>query len=206
MNTQTTDIFIAAIIDRSGSMDPIWPATVEALDSFLTEQKTVGAGWISLTAFDDVVETPYRAWGLQDLPPFKTMTIKPRGMTALLDAIGAALADADRWLADNPWFTGNKLCLILTDGYENASKTETNASIARKIREHEAQGWTFTYLGANQDAWAVAQSLGMTNQSAVANYAASSGAVKRVVGKMSSSTASLRTGRGYTQLQDETED
>lgn len=53
---------------------------------------------------------------------------------------------------------GNRvLCMIFTDGKENASHhTERNVTpdeLRAAIHEREANGWTFIYMGANQDAW-----------------------------------------------------
>jgi hypothetical protein len=52
--------------------------------------------------------------------------------------------------------------VILTDGEENASREFTPQQIRDLIRSREATGtWTFVYLAANQDAWAVGGQLGI---------------------------------------------
>jgi uncharacterized protein YegL len=62
------------------------------------------------------------------------------------------------------------VCIIMTDGQENASSRFTKADIQGKIvRREQAGNWTFVYLGANQDAWAVARDLGIPQVNAV-NY------------------------------------
>lgn len=196
-----TDIFIAAVLDRSGSMGMIWPATVEAFDGFVAEQAKVGKGWISLTHFDDEIKTPHRAWGLADMPKLKDMKkIYPRGSTAMYDAIGEALGDADKWLHENAWFTGTKLCMIQTDGHENASRKWSQKAIFKLIREHEANGWTFVYLGANQDAWAVAQSMGISTHDSTLTYDHTAAGTAGSYAAMTASTTSLRSGGGFTNL------
>lgn len=90
----------------------------------------------------------------------------PSGNTALYDAIMASIraletVDADAYLV-----------LIVTDGEENSSQEFKLADVRAKITALEATGrWTFTYLGANADAWSVAGAMGMSSGN-VANYAA----------------------------------
>lgn len=187
-----TDIFIAAVIDRSGSMNSIWPSTVESLDKFIKTQADLGKGWISLTVFDDQIDVLRRAWGLSDMPKFSSLEVNPRGMTALYDAIGVALKDGDKWLEDNPWFKGSKLCMIMTDGLENASTTLTQAAVIKLIREHESNGWVFSYLGANQDSWAVASSMGITTRTSTRDYVYSGVGASAVMDWASASTSNLR--------------
>lgn len=50
---------------------------------------------------------------------------------------------------------GNRvLCVIFTDGKENSSRRVTPDVLQEAISAREADGWTFIYMGANQDAWA----------------------------------------------------
>ncbi len=55
--------------------------------------------------------------------------------------------------------------VILTDGLENASRYWTQPAIFERIAGLEAGGWTFAYLGANQDAFAVGGGLGVRHGS-----------------------------------------
>lgn len=70
---------------------------------------------------------------------------------------------------------GKVLCVIVTDGNENSSREVSREQLAAMIAEREKRGWTFIYLGANQDAWATADTTGLsggaTGQSV--NYTAS---------------------------------
>ena len=51
--------------------------------------------------------------------------------------------------------------MILTDGLENSSHKFTKAHIKDLIEAKTKEGWTFAYLGANQDAFAEAGSIGI---------------------------------------------
>jgi hypothetical protein len=59
--------------------------------------------------------------------------------------------------------------VILTDGYENGSRQYTKAHIKDLIEAKTKEGWTFVYLGANQDAFAEAGDLGIS-QNCTMNY------------------------------------
>jgi hypothetical protein len=61
--------------------------------------------------------------------------------------------------------------VIVTDGEENSSHEFTKAQIKEVIeRQQSVYSWQFTFLGANQDAFAEAGSLGIAKIS-TANYA-----------------------------------
>lgn len=57
---------------------------------------------------------------------------------------------------------GRVLCVIMTDGLENASTQTSVQQLQDAIMEREAIGWTFIYLGSNQDAWAVGHAAGFS--------------------------------------------
>lgn len=40
---------------------------------------------------------------------------------------------------------------IITDGLENALKEYTGAAVKQLVEQLKGVGWTFTYMGANQD-------------------------------------------------------
>lgn len=52
---------------------------------------------------------------------------------------------------------------IITDGMENASREYTGPTIKKLVDELKGEGWTFTYMGANQDSIEVAFTLSIRN-------------------------------------------
>ncbi len=82
---------------------------------------------------------------------------EPRGMTPLYDAIGLLLDRAERGNGD----AADQLVVILTDGMENASHTWTQKKLFKRIGALRAAGWTFVFLGANQDSYAAGAGLSM---------------------------------------------
>ena len=63
------------------------------------------------------------------------------------------------------------MCTIMTDGEENSSSEYTKTAIFKQITDKEKEGWAFAYLGANQDAWAASESIGIPRRNS-ANYQA----------------------------------
>jgi len=52
----------------------------------------------------------------------------------------------------------------LLPGLENSSREVDPQTLAKSIAERERDGWTFIYLGANQDAWAVGEQTGFSGR------------------------------------------
>jgi hypothetical protein len=55
------------------------------------------------------------------------------------------------------------LVTVITDCYENSSTHWSGPQIKSLVEELRHEGWTFTYIGANQDMEAVAGSMGIRN-------------------------------------------
>lgn len=94
------------------------------------------------------------------VPALSTSNYRPSGGTNLYDAIGETITTIDAQLADKETVP-NILVVIFTDGEENASREYNLESIRSLIKAREELGWTFVYMGANQDAWQVGASFGL---------------------------------------------
>jgi Mg-chelatase subunit ChlD len=140
------------ILDRSGSMQMCRDDTIGGFNSLVNDQKSLG-GTMTLVQFDHEYLVSYESTPVNDVLPLNNETFQPRGSTALLDAIGKTL----KLYADKPVAT----VVILTDGQENASTEYTKAHIKDLIDQKTKDGWTFMYIGANQDAFAEAGSMGI---------------------------------------------
>jgi len=148
------------ILDCSGSMESCWDDTIGGFNSFLASQKDLG-GTMTLVHFDHEYFPKYSRVDIKKCENLSRDTYRPRGSTALLDAIGKTIKD---WNSSS-----TPSVVILTDGYENASKAYTKAHIKDLIEQKTKEGWTFAYLGANQDAFQEAGSIGIDSRS-VMNY------------------------------------
>ena len=156
---------ITLVLDRSGSMQSVKQATIDAFNTFLRSQRSgIGFGRMTLVQFDDQYEVNYQGLPLIEAEELNATTYQPRASTALLDAMGRTiLATRARLTAlpehDRP---GTVLFVTLTDGQENASREFTVPRINQMIREYrEEHGWQFVFLAATQDAIATAGAMGM---------------------------------------------
>jgi len=141
---------IIFLLDRSGSMESCWDDTIGGFNSFVTDQKALG-GNLTLVQFDHEYYVAYENVDLKNVKPLTRETFKPRGSTALLDAIGKTIKNTSEV----------STLIILTDGHENASREYTKAHVKDLIEQKTKEGWTVMYLGANQDAFAEAGSMGI---------------------------------------------
>ena len=89
--------------------------------------------------------------------------IGPRDTTPLYDAIGRTLSAARQEAPAD----AKKLCVILTDGLENASREYSRKQIFDLINACEKEGWTFLYLGADHGVWEAGESLGVARDNTV---------------------------------------
>ena len=160
MKAGFTDIF--SIRDRSGSMSRIKSDVEGGFQTFLEDQKKVeGQCNMSLYDFDSKYEVVYEDVSVAEAsaPP-----LVPRGNTALLDAIGRTVEARGAKYAAMPEEERPEhvICIIMTDGEENASQEYTLDTIKAMLEhQQEVYGWQVIYLGANQDAIAVAGRMGI---------------------------------------------
>jgi hypothetical protein len=99
---------------------------------------------------------------LADVPELTGADYEPRGNTPLYDAIGEGIRRVDA--KDRAIIT-----LIITDGQENSSMEFTKDSVKALIKSKEDEGWTFAFLGADIDSYAVGGAIGMAAGN-TANY------------------------------------
>ena len=145
---------IYCVIDRSGSMDSCRADTIGGFNVFLAEQDPETT--ININLFDHEYNELYSG-SVKDAQKLTLETFVPRGNTALFDAIGKTIKKA----------IGTPIIVILTDGEENSSREYTQTHIKDLIEEKTKQGWSFVFLGANQDAIMAAKNFGMSPLSAM---------------------------------------
>ena len=168
MRTDLTDITM--VIDRSGSMQSIRTDAEGGINSFIEQQRQEpGETLLTLVQFDTEYEFVHSGVPVKQIPAF---TLVPRGSTALLDAVGRAINETGARLAATAESQRPALVVfvIVTDGAENSSREFTRDQI-RTMVEHQqsAYKWQFTFLAANQDAFAAGGSMGIA-QDGIAAY------------------------------------
>jgi hypothetical protein len=154
---------IVCVVDRSGSMSSVRDDAIGGFNSFLESQRAVpGEARLTLVLFDHEYGVLHEGVPLEAVPPLDDNSYVPRGMTALLDAVGRTIDDVGKRLSDTPEVDRPEKVIvsILTDGYENASHDYSYDRVSEMIRhQREKYGWEFVFLAANQDAIASASAL-----------------------------------------------
>ena len=84
---------------------------------------------------------------------------KPDAATPLYDAMGHTINRLQKKVKDGD----RVLVTVITDGMENASQEFSGRMIKDLVTDLREQGWTFVYIGANQDAIEVARDLNINN-------------------------------------------
>jgi Mg-chelatase subunit ChlD len=165
MRTDLTDITL--VVDRSGSMQSIRDDAEGGVNAFIEGQANEpGEALLTLVQFDTEYEFLHKGIPVSQAGGYKLV---PRGSTALLDAVGRAMNETGERLAamaekDRP---GLVVFVVMTDGEENSSEEFSKADIKAMIQlQQEKYGWHFTFLGADQDAFAEAREMGMAASSA----------------------------------------
>lgn len=158
---------LLVIADRSGSMRPVAQDMIGGLDSLFTEQGRLdGKCLVDFVQFDDTYEKVFT-----DVPAYAAKAVlEPRGMTALLDAVGRAVTEFGNKLAgmQERKRPGKVLVVVVTDGHENASKEYTRETIKEMVtKQTDKYNWEFIFLGANMDAVGEARTLGIRMDNAL---------------------------------------
>lgn len=175
------------IIDCSGSMSSILDDAQGGVNSFIKEQKEAGEANITLVEFETRVDDPlYERIPINNAPNY---VLRPRGMTALLDAIGSTL-NRHRDLKT----TGQRIAVIVTDGEENHSKEWTQETIKVLIKDIREEGWEIIFLAADEEAMAAGASYGIDMSTSVQFDKDVAGATCQVYAAASSYTSNLRGG------------
>lgn len=192
-----TDIIF--ILDRSGSMNIIANDTIGGYNTFIKGQREAeGEATFNLIQFDNEYKVVYENLDVRMVPDLTHKTFEPRSTTALYDAIGKTIvATLLRYQKLNEQDKPEKVvCVILTDGHENASHEFNQRQIFEMIKHQEDKNdWEFIFLGANQDAMEVGHSLGVKRGSTM-TYAASSGGVSKLFGSVTTNMSNYRTMKG----------
>jgi Mg-chelatase subunit ChlD len=166
-NPVAKNLHIYFLLDRSGSMASMASDVVGGFNSFLAAQKADGPDAVmTLVQFDseDSHEVLADAAVLADVSKLDASTFLPRGGTPLYDAIGHLAADAtirSEMREAEGLAAEDILFVIFTDGEENQSVEYTRQKVFELVSRKEEAGWTFVFMGANQDVYAETNHIGI---------------------------------------------
>jgi hypothetical protein len=197
--TKPNSTEIIFVVDRSGSMQNIAADMKGGFDTFISKQKeTPGDCRVTLTQFDDRYDVVYNARPLNEVA---ALELEPRGMTALLDAIGRTISETGNRLKNlkESARPSQVLFVIITDGAENASKEFSRDRVFNMItHQRDKYDWEFVFLGANQDAIATATQLGISATNSV-TYDANAGGSQAIFKGLSANVSNYR-GMGRSKM------
>lgn len=184
----STPFVVAFLLDETGSMQSVRDATISGFNEYIITLKNKHAdALLTLTLFS--TEKYAKVTNLTPLAyvtPLSYETYQPSGGTPLYDSAARLIReteDAAKPIQPAP----EVLFVIMTDGEENSSREFNRQRLFELIQGKERQGWTFVYLGANQDAWAVGESIGVRSGSAM-TYSSSVPGTGQMFGMMAQAT------------------
>ena len=190
---------ICIVLDASGSMESIEDDTKGSFNSFLKTQKAAeGRTVFDLYQFSDEVKRIVERVDLATFDEDLMAKYTCSGCTAMNDAICTAIDTLGKEFAsmkeeERPQ---NVIFVIITDGFENASRTFTGADVKKRIKEQtEKYHWNFQYLAANQDAFVSGDALGVDRDNCV-SWLSSKAGIAEACGKISSFAAKIRSMKG----------
>ena len=169
--------FLGILVDSSGSMIDMNPTeTVQSLNKNI--QKIANEDTCVFVArFSDQYEIFIKNKKKTDVN-ITEKDVTPEGLTALYDGIKFMCNDISE--ACGVHSNEDTTVIILTDGAENASQYTNVSDIRKLIDEKQKLGWTFVFLGANQDAIIAGKNLGI-NQDSCCTYNSTAGGLGSVL-------------------------
>jgi hypothetical protein len=188
-----TNVLINYVLDKSGSMYNVRDDTIGGFNQYLAEQRRLGRRLgqrtrVSLTLFDTSFEHRYIDADIDKVSRLSSKTYQPGGNTALYDAIGSNVRAVEKRKPE-----GMVLFVIQTDGLENSSREWTRKAVFDLITEkREKADWQFVFLGADQDAYAAGETIGVAPSSTLSYRSAQSPAMYAALAE---STDAWRSGR-----------
>lgn len=165
---KTQKIYNLIILDASGSMSSIYGQALTGVNETIAtirmaqQQYPDMPQYLSLASFSAGEHFLNRIYNAAPIAAVRNITPEDYpllGCTALYDAIGTTVSELQRCVTHDD----RVLVTIITDGYENASHTWRGSQIKSLIEELRQMGWTFTYIGADQDVEKEAGNIGVRN-------------------------------------------
>lgn len=155
------------ILDESGSMQYIYRQALSGCNETIQSVRAADKRHdnqrhrFSLVAFNSTETRTIQ----DDVPIAEVRDLTdddylPDAYTPLYDAMGRAITALERKVEDGD----RVLVTVVTDGLENASQEYSLDAIRAMTERLRDKGWTFIYMGANQDADAVAAELNIRNK------------------------------------------
>ncbi len=162
MKKEKKKLDVVFILDKSGSMSGSEENTISSFNEYLEkEKKNSFETNITTVLFSDEYSYLHKRIAAQKVENLTSHEYYVGGCTALYDALGNTISYMSQMDTDKVLF------VIITDGYENASKEFDKQTIRRMIHNHSK--WEFIYIGADIDSYATGGEIGIRRDN-IANY------------------------------------
>lgn len=165
----TMNVYNLLIIDESGSMHSIYDQALSGINETINGIRNAQADfpnqsqYVSVVTFEghgmDAVKTRRDRVPVSKVADMTKADYRPGGCTPLYDAMGQAISHLDASINEGDAV----LVTVITDGYENSSREYSGTAVKELVSRQREKGWTFAYIGANQDAVEVARELNISN-------------------------------------------
>ena len=172
MKEETEKTIVSFLLDETGSMGSVRDKTISGFNEYVATLRTNDTPTLLrlMTFNTEKFNVVYDFEEIQSVADLTRQSYRPRELTNLYDAIARLVHDTEDYLKGmSP--APRVMCTIMTDGEENSSSEYNRAAIFKLIIDKEKEGWAFAFLGANQDAWAASESIGIHRRNS-ANYQA----------------------------------
>jgi uncharacterized protein YegL len=163
------NIYNVIILDESGSMSAIYDQALSGINEVISgirknqEEFPDQHHYVSIVTFEGNgiggIKTRRDRVAIDKVEDFTRKDYRPGGCTPLYDAMGKTLNTLESQIQDDD----RVMATIITDGYENASEEYSGKAVKALVARLRGKGWTFAYIGANQDAVEVAKDLSIDN-------------------------------------------
>ena len=156
---------IVFVIDRSGSMHGSEGDIIGGFNAMIQEQREKEQkAFVSTVLFSDHSKVLYDRVRLEEVKRMTSDDYRTSGSTALLDAVGDAMKhimNVHKY-ARKEDVPAKTLFVVMTDGEENSSSKYNNKQIKEMVRKQKEEAhWEFIFVGADIDAFASAESVGI---------------------------------------------
>ncbi len=161
----TSDVYNLIILDESGSMGGVTNQTISGCNETLNgirataKENKEQRQYVSIYCFDTSKSRYlFENKPIEDVKDLIAKDYRPNACTPLYDAIGNTVSKLQKIATSTDSIAK---VTIITDGYENASKQWSHASIVSLIKSMKKKGWLFTFIGANIDVKSTSRDLGI---------------------------------------------
>lgn len=162
---------------------------------------------VTTILFNTNYSTVHDRIDINQVPQMTENDYIPFGGTALLDAVGDGInhiSEIHKYIREED-VPEQTVFVIMTDGYENSSRKYDNAKIKNMVNEKQNSGWKFMFLGADIDAFSLADNYGFDKRF-VASYRLNEKGMDAMYNSVSDRVSKIRSQKCSfytTSLQDE---